>query len=558
MGAGSRGGDSYTTNWRKAHPEAYEREKAGKKRAYRKRNPDAVRDTETHTETAAEVAKVPRKDWAATLIKWAAETLTIPSGMLAGKPFVFEDWQQEWLHAALAPGLRVSCQSVGRKNAKTGQAAVIALAFLAGPLNFPGWRGATCSLTGRHAKELAHALVGTAEASGLGHTVKYLVSPAPGRVVGLNGAELQVLAADKAGGESLSNDLAILDEIGLYDADKKRELVYGLRSSLSARDGLMLCISVRGDSELFSEFAKIAPEDSSIFWREWAAPEHCALDDPAAWKAANPGLGSIKSLAYMQESARMALALPAYENEFASRDLNLPRSPNVEPIIGAAAWQKCLVSRAKMPPREGPCVLGFDAGASASMTAAAALWSNDRLEVWAGFPASVSLRRRGRMDNVGSLYETMSNRGELRIFGGMATPIEPFLEWVRDELGDTTIAAFGCDRYRQKELVSALQEILPGTPQAWRGTGASTTADGSHDVRAFQQACQKGRLFTDNKALLMTAAVAKSKLRYDSAGNPALDKITAKARIDSLQAAVIACGLRSLGYCEITGARFLT
>ena len=47
-------------------------------------------------------------------------------------------------------------------------------------------------------------------------------------------------------------------------------------------------------------------------------------------------------------------------------------------------------------------------------------------------------------------------------------------------------------------------------------------------------------------SLMLASAVAGSKLRYDGAGNPALDKQGGLSRIDSLSAAVIAAGLSEI------------
>ena len=47
-------------------------------------------------------------------------------------------------------------------------------------------------------------------------------------------------------------------------------------------------------------------------------------------------------------------------------------------------------------------------------------------------------------------------------------------------------------------------------------------------------------------SVMLEAAIASSVLRFDGAGNPALDKRTNNARIDALSAAVIAAGLREL------------
>ena len=72
--------------------------------------------------------------------------------------------------------------------------------------------------------------------------------------------------------------------------ERSRELLAGLRSSLSAKGGRCIHISVRGDSPLYAEVLK----NPAVVSRVYAAPDGCKLDDPAAWEAANPGLGTIK------------------------------------------------------------------------------------------------------------------------------------------------------------------------------------------------------------------------------------------------------------------------
>ena len=206
---GPRGGTSHATEWRAKHPERTAQHNRTRREKRRGTDPAPA---------PVHGTQIPRDRWADTIIEWAP-TLTIPSGMMAGAPFVLPDWQADWLRCALAEGVRVANMSVARKNGKTGVIAVIALAFLAGPLNTPGWRAATCSLTAKHAKELSAAIVLTAQASGI-DGVHYLTTPAPGEVRGHNGARLQVLAADKSGGESLSNDVVMLDEVGLYPIAK--------------------------------------------------------------------------------------------------------------------------------------------------------------------------------------------------------------------------------------------------------------------------------------------------------------------------------------------------
>ena len=102
----------------------------------------------------------------------------------------------------------------------------------------------------------------------------------------------------------------------------------------------------------------------------------------------------------------------------------------------------------------------------------------------------------------------------------------------------------GCDRFRQAEL----REVLDTWDEwdlgeiDWRGTGAASKAQGSHDVRAFQAAVVD-KSIRPGMNVLFPFALRNTTLRRDVAGNPALMKKTQKSRIDVLQAAVIAVGM---------------
>ena len=89
-------------------------------------------------------------------------------------------------------------------------------------------------------------------------------------MVGLNGAEVTFLAADKTSGHAGGYDVAIFDELGLT-SERDRPLVNSLKSSLSGRDGRFIAISIKGDSPLFKEIEE-RRDLPSVYWREYAAP----------------------------------------------------------------------------------------------------------------------------------------------------------------------------------------------------------------------------------------------------------------------------------------------
>ena len=344
-------------------------------------------------------------------------------------------------------------------------------------------------------------------ASGLDHLITVRKSPFPGSIDGQNGAKVTILASDKAGGHSVGADLAIIDESGLIP-EAQRELWASVLSSTSGRDGRLMCISIRGDGPMFTELAERA-DDPSVVWHEYAAPEGCALDDETAWVAANPGLADgIKSVGYMRDTSRRAITTPADASAFRAYDLNQPQNPSRELLCDVSDWLAC--ESEDLPPRTKDYVLGFDIGGSASLTSAVALFSNGRMEVWAACGDNPNLLERGRADGVGARYVQMKERGELQDFPGRITPVDLFLASVAADLGRMPLMA-GADRYRRAEVQQALEKAGLRWPMEWRGQGASATADGSHDVRAFQRMVYGRRL---KVASLAVGEVQHSRFQY--------------------------------------------
>ena len=375
--------------------------------------------------------------------------------------------------------------------------------------------------------------------------IRVFRSPTPGRIEGQSGTRVDFLAADKASGHALGADLAIVDEAGLLP-ESKRDLWAALLSSVSGRNGRLWAISIKGDSPMFKELGGRA-SDRAVHWQEFAAWQDAALDDPKAWSAANPGLASgIKSISYMRDMARRALSSPADQASFRAHDLNLPQDPSREMICTPADWKACVVSDDDLPPRDGRCVVGFDLGGSASMTALVALWpGTGRMESMGAFPDTPGLVDRGKADGVGQLYKEMFDRGELAVYAGRVTPANEFLQDCATRLAGERIIAAGADRYRKSEVIQTLEKSNLTWPMTWRGQGASAVADGSHDVRAFQRRVLAGEISTA-ESLLMASAIADSRVDRDARGNPALAKGRKMGRVDSLSAAVIACGLAAL------------
>ena len=481
-------------------------------------------------------------DPAGVLARWSREVLKVPPGhKLAGQPMVIPDFALDWLRDALAPGVREAGLFIGRKNAKSAIVAAYLLGRLVGPLRTAGYRAGVASVDKLKANELRTQAEAIAVASGL-TGLRFLRSPAPGRVESETGS-VDILSADKSAGHASGFDDAIVDELGLL-AERDRALVNGLRTSTSAKNGRFLTISILGDSPFPVEMIGRQADPATVV-HVFQAPDDCAVDDPAAWAAANPGIAAgIKSLSYMRDESRRVLATPSDQAHFRAFDLNQPQSPSREMIATVHDWQGCIVPADELPERDGRVCVGFDLGGSSSMTALAALWpGTGRLEVWAAFPDTPDLSTRAEVDN--APYLDMRDRGELALYAGRVTPVGEFLQDCAARLAGERIIAAGADRYRKAEARQALESARLRWPMVWRGTGAHAKADGSHDVRAFQRRVLS-RGFRMAESLLTVSAIKESSVRRDAAGNPALDKHRQRGRIDALQAAVIAAGLAEI------------
>ena len=468
--------------------------------------------------------------------EWARARLVVPPGHAnAGAPMVLAAYFVAFLDDAMRPGVREAGCFVARKNGKSACVAAFILAHLAndGPLRRRGWRCGAASVNADKAGELWMQCEDIATASGL-DGLRFGKVP---RIIVSEWGRVDFLSADKNAGHASGFDVAVADELGLFP-ERARGLVSGLISSTSARDGRLLAISIIGNSPLSREMIA-RQDDPATVAHVHQAPAGCNLDDADAWLAGNPTLGTVKSESYMADMARRASANPSEAFAFRAFDLNQPGDPGRDMIVPVEAWAAC--AGEPVPERAGDVVLGLDMGGAVSMTAAAFYWpETGRLETYGGFGDEPDLATRGEADGVAHRYVRMAERGELRSFPGRVTPVGTFLAWVVEIMGGEAPSLTLTDRYRQGEAVDALTAAgARWWPVEWRAQGSGK--EGSADVRAFQRAVI-GRRLRPGSSLLLESAISDSLIRYDSNGNPSLEKGRQRGRIDALSAAVLAVG----------------
>ena len=491
---------------------------------------------------AAEVREAPPPpqlpDPAQAVADWSREALVVPPGHpLAGQPMELPEYGVDFIRDALTHREALLC--LGRKNAKSAIVAVFALALMAGPLRRPGLRIGTVSVTREKSAELLRQMREIAEGSEL-PGLEFRKSPAPGWVVTPDGSTSEFLSADKASGHASGFDYAIVDELGLM-GERDRELIAGMRTATSARDGRFLALSIRGESPMLEEMVDrrgLPTTAVHLHAPQVAEGEAVDIHDPAVWAAGNPGIAAgIKSAAWMRDEARRVEATPTDRATFLAFDLNLPQSPTREMIFSPTDWRACVVD--ELPPRRGPVCLGLDMGEATAASAAFGIWpETGRCESWLAFGDNPPLVERGRRD--GARYDLMAERGELRTYPGRVTPVSLFLSDVATDLQGCRVHRLGADGYKDAESKDFLETAGLRWPYEFRRVGAGK--DGGRDVRALQRLVLNRRLKM-RESLSFSTAISNSALRRDGNGNPGLDKASSRGRIDLLSAAVIAAGI---------------
>ena len=480
-------------------------------------------------------------DPAEAVAAWSRAVLKVPPGHpLSGQPMKLPDYGVDFLRDALAPGVREALLSTARKNSKTGICAVLALAYLVGPLSREGFRlGAAC-ITREKVGELLRSMREIATASNLSG-LDFRRSPAPGWIEGRSGATMEFLSADKASGAASGFDVSIVDEMGLM-GEKDRELISGLRTATSARDGRLLALSIRGDSPMLEEMLERAELSTCVVHLH--APEtddggDVDTADPEVWAKGNPGIkAGIKSAQWMADEVARVEATPSDRATFLALDLNLPGRPSTEVLFSLDHYRAAVVDGRELPPRKGPCVLGLDMGEAASASAAFAIWPlTGRCEAFMGFGDVPDLVTRGKAD--GARYDLMHAAGELWTYPGRVTPVASFVEALAAALEGGDVFSCSADGYKQSEVVDAVEAAEVSWPLVFRRVGAGK--DGGRDVRALQ------RLFIGEKlkmraSLAFASAVRAARVRRDGNGNPGIDRAKRRGRIDLVSAAALAAG----------------
>ena len=474
--------------------------------------------------------------------------LTVTQGSRAGRRLALLDWEQRFIRGAFAPRATTAALSLGRGNGKTTLTAAIGAAAVVGPLaqsRAEALAVASSFAQARIVFEHCRAFLRPWIAE---DKLRYRVvdSTAAAFIEDREtGARFRAVGSDPKRVHGVAPSLILADEPAQWPGGTSDAMISALLTSLGKIPGSRLVALGTRPADDFHWFSEMLAGGAD-FILCYSAPSDAAPFDPETWRMANPSLAAFPDLRRaIERESEKSTANPALMASFKALRLNMGTADTLEAVlIDTDNWRACEVS--ELPGATGPAVWGIDLGATAAMSAIAAYWpATGRLECFAAFPSVPDLEARGRRDAVGGLYVDMAARGELIQAGRNTVSVPELLAEALERWGPP--AAIACDRWRQGELLDALEAgPIPPCDIEWRGQGFK---NGAEDVRGFRAAVLD-RKVAATPSLLLRAALSEARTVSDPAGNEKLSKghhggRRSRGRDDAAAATILAVALGS-------------
>lgn len=301
------------------------------------------------------------RDRAKRRIRFIQQYLKVPHGAQNGRKFRLQPFQTELIRGAFAPDILTALVSIPRGNGKTMLAAALALAEM-----FVGPRSAEVLCVASNADQAAHVLKYARQMVALSPELAERIHVYADRLyLPENDAVLLPLPAEPGALHGYNPSLLIVDELHVVtedvweaatsvDGKRLEQLTLAISTPASSPDSIMWRLVQHGREG----------SDPAFYFREWSAPEDCAVDDPEAWRIANPALTCPQP--FLQEAGLVARCKSLREPVF--RQLRLGQwVSGVDSWLPFGAWDDCQTDRTVK--RGERVVLAFDGSASGDSTA---------------------------------------------------------------------------------------------------------------------------------------------------------------------------------------------
>jgi phage terminase large subunit-like protein len=467
-----------------------------------------------------------------------------PEGKHVGRPLKLDPFQKRFILDVYdnPAGTRLGILSIARKNGKSALIAAIMLAHLVGP---EARQNSQIVSGARSRKQAAIVYNLAAKMVALSEDLRKIVRPIPSSktLTGLTmGTEYQALAAEAGTAHGLSPVLAIHDEMGQVRGEFDA-FIEAIETAQGAYDdALQIVISTQAPSDADMLSIKIddaeRSKDPTVVSHVYSAPKDADLTDPKAWAAANPALGSFRSVVEITNKASEAARMPSVENTFRNLYLN-QRVTRFTPFVSPSVWASCAAEIDETAFYRAPVYGGLDLSRTTDLTALVLVCEVDG--VWHVKPVfwtpEATLVDRSRRDR--APYDAWVRDGFMQATPGPAVEYGFVARDIAELTAGMDVRKIGFDRHRMDILKGELDRIgveLPFEPFG-QGFVSMAPAIDTAEVKFLQGQVRHG----GHPVLSMCAA--NSVVTLDPAGNRKLDKAKSTGRIDGMVSLIMAMGV---------------
>ncbi len=469
-------------------------------------------------------------------------TLPIVSGLKAGEKLELLDFQEQFVRGVYGNvddlgrrRVRLAALSVARGNGKSAVLAGLSLAHLLGPMMEPYGECYAAALDREQAGVLYRMTRAYIEATPW-MAAAVNIKDWHKEIVHEDSQSIwRALTSDARKAHGLAPSFWVADEVAQW---RSRELWDNLATGMGKRAqalGVTISTQAADDLHFFSELLDAEP-DPTVYVQLHAAPKDCALDDPEAWRVANPALGVFLNEDQFADAAARAVRSPSFEPSF--RLLNLNQRVAAEGrFIEQADWDANGEPFDPIELEGMACYGGLDLSSTRDLTAFS-LWFPEvgKLLTWHWVPSD-TIEERAERDRVP--YPQWADAGWIERTPGRATDRVSIARRLADVRQSYDVRGIAFDRWRFEDLGKLLSDEGIELPLVEFVPGFKTYAAACD---AFERAVLERRMQHNGNPLLRWQA-GNVIVETDAAGNRKPTKSKSLDRIDGIVTAIMACGI---------------
>jgi phage terminase large subunit-like protein len=483
-------------------------------------------------------------------IQHFASLLRHSEGEFAGKPFLLQPWQKEYLERLFntkrPDGRRQYQRSLLAVPRKAGKTATCALV------------GAYEGFFGDEGGQILIAAGDRKQASLLFTACSRFIESCPGLlkrckiyknsiVIPHKKSTIQFLSSEHKGKHGFNPSVVIVDE---FHVQPNRDLVDVLESGMGMRiEPLVIYVTTAGMDRVgpcYEEWQRAIKvrdgliDDPTFLPCIFAADPDDDIFAEETWRKANPNYAVTVRKEFMEREAALAKESVAQEIKFRTLYLNQWVSNGANRFFRSGQFESC--GAEVRPPDNRPCYCGVDLSSTQDTTAFVAVWPGlDEHGAFDGTYDAVAhlFIPEDNIDRDEAPYRQWAKDGFVTITEGSVTDYDVVRDYVLSFCEKNAVRGVAIDRWNATHITTQL--INEGVDVKPYGQGYASM---SAPTKLLESLVLSGRLrHGGNPPLVLHAS--NMQVRVDDAGNVKPTKAHSKssARIDAAVSLIMALGL---------------